>query len=90
MSSCDDARSSTEPRISEFNMEWITSNNVDRVEATVKVDNAENLVDSPPENHKLDFDEIDLGIGGMARIPRDTTDRNRTSPFAFPSAGGVA
>ncbi len=32
---------------------------------------------------KVDPDEIDLGLGGVARIPRDTTDRNRTSPFAF-------
>lgn len=30
-----------------------------------------------------DVDEIDLGLGGVARIPRDTTDRNRTSPIAF-------
>jgi len=30
-----------------------------------------------------DLEEIDLGLAGVARIPRDTTDRNRTSPFAF-------
>jgi len=27
--------------------------------------------------------EIDLGLGGVAKIPRDTADQNRTSPFAF-------
>ena len=27
--------------------------------------------------------EIELGVGGAPRIPKDTTDRNRTSPFAF-------
>ncbi len=32
---------------------------------------------------KEDTDDIDLGLGGVARLPRDTTDRNRTSPFAF-------
>jgi glutamine synthetase len=30
-----------------------------------------------------DPEDIDLGLGGVARLPRDTTDRNRTSPFAF-------
>ncbi|MDJ0762630.1 MAG: glutamine synthetase III [Myxococcota bacterium] len=29
------------------------------------------------------MEDIDLGLGGVARLPRDTTDRNRTSPFAF-------
>jgi glutamine synthetase len=28
-------------------------------------------------------EEIDLGLAGVARIPKDTADRNRTSPFAF-------
>ena len=28
-------------------------------------------------------EDIDLGLGGVARIPRHTTDRNRTSPLAF-------
>ncbi len=32
---------------------------------------------------KSRVDEIDLGIAGVAKIPRDTSDRNRTSPFAF-------
>jgi glutamine synthetase len=42
----------------------------------------DNLANAEPE--KLDdLEEIDLGLGGVARIPRDTTDRNRTSPFAF-------
>ena len=30
-----------------------------------------------------DEEVIDLGLAGIAKIPRDTTDRNRTSPFAF-------
>jgi glutamine synthetase len=32
---------------------------------------------------EVDAEELDLGLGGVARIPRDTTDRNRTSPIAF-------
>jgi glutamine synthetase len=32
---------------------------------------------------EVDAEAIDLGLGGVARIPRDTTDRNRTSPIAF-------
>jgi glutamine synthetase len=32
---------------------------------------------------KEDIENIDLGLGGVACLPRDTTDRNRTSPFAF-------
>jgi glutamine synthetase len=42
----------------------------------------ENVAEAAPE--KLDdLEEIDLNLAGVARIPRDTTDRNRTSPFAF-------
>jgi glutamine synthetase len=42
----------------------------------------EGLAEKRPEAH-ASLEEIDLGTGGVARIPRDTTDRNRTSPFAF-------
>ena len=35
------------------------------------------------KGREVDVEEIDLGLGGVARIPRDTTDRNRTSPIAF-------
>ncbi|MCP4679097.1 MAG: glutamine synthetase type III [Deltaproteobacteria bacterium] len=41
----------------------------------------ENLTKTVPA--KDDVENIDLGLGGVARLPRDTTDRNRTSPFAF-------
>jgi glutamine synthetase len=42
----------------------------------------DNLAQAAPEGFD-DLEEIDLGLAGVARIPRDTTDRNRTSPFAF-------
>ncbi len=32
---------------------------------------------------KSRVEEIDLEIAGVAKIPKDTSDRNRTSPFAF-------
>jgi len=42
----------------------------------------DSVIEATPD--KLDdLEEIDLGLAGVARIPRDTTDRNRTSPFAF-------
>ncbi len=43
----------------------------------------DDLAEIAVNNNVEDFKEIDLGLGGVARIPRDTTDRNRTSPFAF-------
>jgi glutamine synthetase len=40
-------------------------------------------VASASKDIQADPEDIDLGLGGVARLPRDTTDRNRTSPFAF-------
>lgn len=42
----------------------------------------DNLVRRKPPSSKT-AEEIDLGLGGVAKIPRDTADRNRTSPLAF-------
>ncbi len=32
---------------------------------------------------KVEKKQLDIGVDALPRIPRDTTDRNRTSPFAF-------
>ena len=42
----------------------------------------QDLVEGPGAERDLPG-EIDLGLGGIARIPKDNTDRNRTAPVAF-------
>jgi len=34
-------------------------------------------------DYKADRTQMDIGVDVLPRIPKDTTDRNRTSPFAF-------
>ncbi len=40
-------------------------------------------IESNTQYDKVSKDEINIGVDVLPRLPKDTTDRNRTSPFAF-------
>ncbi|MDR0696607.1 MAG: glutamine synthetase III [Christensenellaceae bacterium] len=48
----------------------------------ILTDIVNSIVDSKKYNKKEDS-YIEIGVGSLPKIPKDNTDRNRTSPFAF-------